>query len=139
MTTIAYKDGIIAFDGRITSGNQIVSDNYNKCLLAGSARIIGSGDISELEAYAKSYPNYPASKKDMSGFVVDGDKCWCFYALDDTICFTDLDRSEPRAFGSGSDHALTAMDMGASAEEAVAMASKRDKSTGGKISIVDIR
>ena len=37
------------------------------------------------------------------------------------------------AFGSGDLHALTAMDLGASAVEAVEMAMKRDVYTGGEI------
>ena len=46
---------------------------------------------------------------------------------------TRLSLSNPDAIGSGSPFALTAMDMGASAEEAVTMAAKRDSCTGGKI------
>ena len=37
------------------------------------------------------------------------------------------------AIGSGADHAITAMDMGASAIGAVEMAAKRDTGTGGII------
>jgi len=45
----------------------------------------------------------------------------------------------PRAFGSGELHALTAMDMGASAKEAVGMAAKRDIYTGGKINTFKLK
>jgi hypothetical protein len=37
------------------------------------------------------------------------------------------------AIGCGSDHAITAMDMGATAYQAVQMAAKRDTGTGGTI------
>ncbi|GAI22667.1 unnamed protein product, partial [marine sediment metagenome] len=44
-----------------------------------------------------------------------------------------LDPANPDAIGSGSAYALAAMDMGASAEEAVRAAMKRDIYTGGKV------
>lgn len=31
MTTIAYKDGVIAYDGRQTRNDRIVSDSAAKC------------------------------------------------------------------------------------------------------------
>lgn len=33
MTTIAYKDGVIAYDGRQVRNDRIVSDNAPKCLI----------------------------------------------------------------------------------------------------------
>ena len=45
----------------------------------------------------------------------------------------EMSKERHAAVGSGSDHALTAMDMGATAEEAVKMAMKRDVMTGGRI------
>lgn len=44
----------------------------------------------------------------------------------------------PFAIGSGRDFALAAMDMGATAKEAVEMAAKRDVYTGGTIRTVII-
>lgn len=43
------------------------------------------------------------------------------------------------AIGSGMYYALTAMDCGCSAEEAVKMAAKRDVNTGGEIRIFKIQ
>ncbi|MNJ79145.1 hypothetical protein D3C77_770710 [compost metagenome] len=45
----------------------------------------------------------------------------------------ELDPANPDAIGSGAPYALAAMDMGASAEDAVRAAMKRDIYTGGKI------
>lgn len=39
----------------------------------------------------------------------------------------------PAAVGSGWQHALTAMDMGATTEKAIEMAAKRDVNTGGRV------
>ena len=45
----------------------------------------------------------------------------------------ELDPANPDAIGSGSAYALAAMDMGASAEDAVRAAMKRDIYTGGRV------
>lgn len=45
----------------------------------------------------------------------------------------ELDPANPDAIGSGAAYALAAMDMGASAEDAVRAAMKRDIYTGGKV------
>ena len=44
-----------------------------------------------------------------------------------------------RKFGTGQDHALTAMDCGLSAKEAVKMAAKRDTGTNSRVSTYTIR
>jgi len=44
-----------------------------------------------------------------------------------------MNKDKVYSIGSGSDHALTAMDMGATAEKAVEMAMQRDICTGGRI------
>lgn len=45
----------------------------------------------------------------------------------------------PFAIGSGMDYAIGAMDAGASPEEALIIASERDKSTGGKITVLHLQ
>jgi hypothetical protein len=47
--------------------------------------------------------------------------------------------SIPDAAGSGSRFAFTAMDMGATAKQAIQMAMKRDTGTGGKIHVFKVR
>ena len=47
----------------------------------------------------------------------------------------EMDKNKIYSIGSGSDHALTAMDMGATAEKAVEMAAQRDICTGGRIRV----
>lgn len=50
----------------------------------------------------------------------------------------DLDPSNPDAMGSGSAYAIAAMDMGASAEDAIRAAMKRDIYTGGVVRTMTI-
>jgi hypothetical protein len=66
--------------------------------------------------------------------VWDGRDLWYLTSGGDegmAKCRESLDN--PCAIGSGTDHALTAMDMGATAEEAIGWAAKRDAGTGGTI------
>lgn len=51
----------------------------------------------------------------------------------------DLDLANPDAIGSGYAYAIAAMDMGASAEDAVRAAMKRDIYTGGAVRTVTIK
>jgi hypothetical protein len=48
-------------------------------------------------------------------------------------------QSFPFIMGSGCDYALGAMDHGATPEEAVRIACRRDESTGGEIQVIDIK
>lgn len=47
MTTIAYKDGVIAYDSQITRGNTITYDDYEKCVERNGVRLICSGAVSD--------------------------------------------------------------------------------------------
>lgn len=44
----------------------------------------------------------------------------------------------PEAFGSGAGYAIGAMDMGASAQQAIEVAMRRDVNTGGKITVIEL-
>jgi hypothetical protein len=66
--------------------------------------------------------------------VFDGEKpCHVAYSEKDGLCKAPIWLERPYVIGNGSDHAMTAMDMGATAVESVEMASMRDTSTGGVI------
>lgn len=43
MTIIAYKEGIIAYDSRISSNNIIASDKHNKMTIHNGCRFFFSG------------------------------------------------------------------------------------------------
>jgi len=141
MTTIAYKDGVIAYDSRVTRGTTITDDDAEKCQVVKGVRFICTGCACDFPALLGAYFGTAAtSQVDASGLVVDGDTLWLI-GHDDTTGFwkdrLELDRSY--AIGSGSTHAFTAMDMGATAAEAVEMAKRRDTCTGGLIRTLDIK
>ncbi|MDU9394549.1 MULTISPECIES: proteasome subunit beta [Pseudomonas] len=135
MTTIAYKDGIIAYDSQITRGDVITYDDYEKCLERDGVKFICSGAVPDFARLVDAYfGGTPEGSIDVTAMVLDGEQLMMVAVDDNTGLWKSpimLDR--PYAIGSGTPYAFAAMDMGASAEKAVEMAAKRDTSTGGKI------
>ena len=137
MTTIAYKDGVIAYDSRVSADTLIISDTANKRVHVNGVDFFFVGAVHGQERLLKSYflKDYTPSKSpNCAAMVVDEGELFIVQVNKEKGMFrTPLDPSIPHAMGSGEDHALTAMDMGASAAEAVKMAAKRDMCTGGKV------
>lgn len=135
MTTIAYKDGVIAYDSRQTRSGVIVSDDAEKSELVNGVRFFLAGAVCDMPALIAAYFGTPSPVPvECSGYAVDGGKLMMVGHDDKTgIWNQELDLSNPDAIGCGAPYALAAMDMGASAEEAVRAAMKRDIYTGGKV------
>lgn len=135
MTTIAYKDGVIAYDSRQTRSGTIVADNAIKRQVVEGVSFFLSGAVCDAPALIAAYFGTPSPVPvECSGFAVDGGKLLMVGCDDKTgIWRQELDPANPDAIGSGSAYALAAMDMGASAVEAVRAAMKRDIYTGGRI------
>ena len=143
MTTIAYKDGIIAYDSRVCSGNMIYDDEYDKKIVVSDGIIMFmAGLYSHIDDFVDCYcSNVNKNEKciNIQAFVVDSGMLYESF-IDENNALNKIKMSMEKhyAIGSGSPHAITAMDMGASAEEAVKMASKRCYQTGGKINTFNI-
>lgn len=143
MTTIAYKDGIIAYDSRCCCGNTIIDDDFNKMREEGGVKLFFSGSIGDAELLFNWYLG--KSKQTPSdgcrGIIVDKKKVSSIgYSKSEEVFYDN--REPPNSIitiGTGEDHALTAMDMGATAKEAVKMAMKRDSGTGGRIRTYKIK
>ena len=135
MTTIAYKGGVIAYDSRQTRSGSIVTDNCEKGRVVNGASFFLCGAVCDEDALIAAYFGTPSKVPvECSGFAVEGGELMLLGHDDNTGIWKQvLDLRECDAIGSGAAHALTAMDMGASAEKAVAMAAKRDLYTGGVI------
>lgn len=149
MTTIAFKDEVMAGDGRITSGSLIVDESNNKVFknkyyLVGSAGAAASDHLlikimnekmlskdqclEELFSLSKEFESsflvYDISNKKLMDIESGG----CYYPK----------YQKGYAIGSGAGFAMTAMGMGASAKQAVKEAIKYDKNSGGKIREVKV-
>ncbi|WP_296267437.1 proteasome subunit beta [Pseudomonas sp. UBA6562] len=135
MTTIAYKNGVIAHDTRQTRNGTIISDECSKCQVVEGVSFFLSGAVCDEKALIAAYFGTPSQVSvECSGYAIDSGKLLLVGHDDKTgIWKQELDPANPDAIGSGSAYALAAMDMGASAEQAVRSAMKRDIYTGGKV------
>lgn len=139
MTTIAFKDGILAADRRVVSGRDTIVAPADKILKRGSRLIAVSGPQVALWAMAEwldmeDRPKICPGMKDATGLIVEasGD----MFMVQEGLMYA-LPK-EPIAMGSGGDHAWTAMDMGADAETAVKMAARRDPFTGDGVTVLKL-
>ena len=137
MTTIAYKDGVIAYDSRITCGTIIEHDDFEKLIESKGVKFILTGATSDFPRLIDAYFGGTQKNIDATGLAFDGETIWCMgHSNYGGFWKTVVSPRNVCAMGSGTPHALTAMDMGASAGEAVEMAKKRDTGTGGPVRLL---
>ena len=138
MTTIAYKDGVIAFDSRVCMerGDITVLD-YNKSRKAGGVRFFFAGCLADIEEFMVFYLSDQRDDLpclDCVAFVLDKGRLYLSGVDGDGHLWLDpYQFDQHAAIGSGGPHALTAMDLGCDAKTAVKMAMLRDSHTGGRI------
>jgi len=140
VTTIAYKDGLIAYDSRMTEGNIIIYNDYNKHTEVDGVHFFFTGADAEYQDLINAYFGRAfAPGIDAGAIVVDGGNIFsCGVVSRDEFYKAPLEKEKPYALGSGSPYAYTAMDMGAPAGKAVEMAKKRDTRTGGEVRVFSI-
>jgi hypothetical protein len=130
LSVVAYRDGVMAADSRINSGD---THHYtmDKMIRGNSGELIGVvGDVAEIQRFMNWYTGgeeEQGPKKNFDALVVldDGQVVGYF----DDLVPIPLHGSY-FAIGSGSDIALGAMSMGATAEEAVVKACEHSSSCG---------
>lgn len=135
MTTLALKDGVLAYDSRRTAGDMITCDTVQKLIEYEGIKFIFCGSVCDFEGLRDAYlGKAPGNALDASGFVVDGKTVWQV-GYDKHTGFWKSPTLPGVAYaqGSGAHFALGAMDMGATAAEAVKVAKGRDVYTGGKV------
>lgn len=139
MTTIAYRDGVLAADGLCTCNGGVLSTRMRKIGAKGAILWSSSGDTS----WAKTFRDwvsdglkgeYPKPPDDRTGGII-------YLPNGDIVVFHQLGvEHRPGlpfwADGSGADYALGAMQAGATAEEAVRAAMVWDTGTGGEIFVL---
>lgn len=72
MTTIAYKDGVIAYDSRVTRSGTIVSDNAPKCQVVDGVSFFLSGAVCDEKALIAAYFGTPSALRRQSPWSVLG-------------------------------------------------------------------
>lgn len=137
MTTIAYKDGLVAYDTRACSGDFIMEDNYEKRIVVEDHSFFIAGAISDNDNFIECYLSEaePKEDNDNAALVVTPDGELWVAAIDGRYGFwkRKLNLKNPYTMGSGGQYALAAMDLGLTAVESVKYAMTRDCKTGGKV------
>lgn len=146
MTTIAYRDGVLAADGRSVGANDVIlGDNTIKVWTLPNGFLVGG---SGTRSVIFRYRDWMASREGARPSLRDGDKDnnrsmiieimpnGTIYMHEDEYIH---DLTEPFvAIGSGREAAMAAMHMGAGAEEAIRIACKTNPWSGGVIHKVQI-
>lgn len=132
MTTIAAKDGVMACDSRITGG----FENPARKIRKGKGCIVGyCGDWIAGEALAEYYISEGGTEPPLD----DNDDIELLVLKKSGIYLVDRKFRKVKihgkhyAIGSGAAAAMVAMNMGASATEAIKEASKVDDYTDGRV------
>jgi ATP-dependent protease HslVU (ClpYQ) peptidase subunit len=143
MTTIAYKDGIMAADGRETLDGFILNDACKKIMRLGDGSLVGGhgetqGINQVMDALFAGKDKLPKAegadllmvKPDGKMYLKEGGDRK-FRPLESNLKFY--------AIGSGARYAITAMKAGADAKRAVELAIEADVWSGGKIQVVPLK
>lgn len=134
MTTIAYRDGVIAVDGRRTENDLIVTDTAIKSYTYKDHFFVLCGDCSDMEGLMHAVVHDASDKRfEAGGLMVDPNGTLWTVGGEDTPWKARHDPDVPWACGSGRDFAIAAMDHGKSAKQAVKYAMTRNVYTGGKV------
>ena len=131
MTTIAFRDGVMACDSRMTGGYIAVCRSKvvvgRDCLVGFCGDPIAAyGGAMYLAGEIQDRPQ--SNDSDDVTFLVWRDGR--LYLADSSLRELPLDGNKYFAIGSGEQAAIVAMHMGASAKEAVQMAIRVDENSG---------
>lgn len=136
MTTIAYRNGVIAWDSQVTAGSMVVSRSFQKMTKVNGFTLWCAGSIQDREALVKALSSGRAEwdmDLEVEALVLENGGLNLVSVREGRIWRDSVAENEPMAIGSGADYAMGAMDAGCSAVEAVKIAAGRDVNTGGKI------
>jgi ATP-dependent protease HslVU (ClpYQ) peptidase subunit len=138
MTTIAFRDGVLAGDGRITTGDMIDTNSHRKVHRLRDGRLMGwAGGVEDGERMRRALNKDQEPPKDLDLTCLLIERDGSVHLWEKAIFVKQKDTYF--AIGSGAGYALGAMDAGASAAQAVAIGIKRDTSSGGKVKTVELK
>jgi len=141
MTTIAFRDGILAADGRVTFGDLIVGDTCRKItrLSDGSLFALCGDDTHEqaIIGWLEGVGPRPDGEEFTAIHVRSGGAIFVYHG--DGEAFRPYPYTKFAAWGSGAELAIGAMEMDATAAQAVTVACRRNVASGGSIQIERVR
>ncbi|MFA5567960.1 MAG: hypothetical protein WC972_04855 [Trueperaceae bacterium] len=143
MTTIAYRDGVLAADTQVNNGSARVGTVQKVHRRADGHMAAGTGDFSYTQRFIAWFLGGEAGEPPLPKRGDDGNdegQGFIFRPDGRIVCFEGTGPNELTApywaQGSGRNFALGAMAHGASAEEAVQAAMRHDVWTGGEITVI---
>lgn len=139
MTTIAYRDGVLAADTQQTDAHGCAHGRVVKVTRRGPILAAAAGQA----CHARKFLDWFRAGMNGEPAIGDDDRNadGILFLPDGTVIEFSPRGSktvtcEFYATGSGMDYALGAMAMGASAEEAVRVAMRFDNCTGGEVTVL---
>lgn len=142
MTTIAYRDGVLAADTLATWGDSR-DGRCTKIAKRGPVLAAGAGSMAQVQAFLDWFR---AGMKGDPPPAQAGDNSAFCYLIEPSGWFLmwgprgwERSRDDALALGSGGEYARGAMSAGATAEEAVAIAILHDVKSGGPITVLSVR
>lgn len=140
MTTIAYhhESKTIAVDSRTSSGCLINTDKAQKIQKKDGVTFVLAGSNCDISEFIDRYSSGTIDiDLDCSGFIIENSNVYHVMIKDKKLKKSPLEYND--AEGSGYAFAISAMDFGKSAMEAVEYAKTRDNRTGGEVKIVEAK
>lgn len=146
MTTVVITPTEIGHDARGTNSGMIMSDSFGKSMAYNGDVYVGIGSSSAfvylMHLLIKGKP-HPRWSPKVGGFVIvsrhNGELEALSLVLNEKNQYT-IDVSPiltvPFAFGSGGNWAISALDAGKDAREAIEYAMQRDNCSGGEITVI---
>lgn len=141
MTTIAYRDGVVATDTLMVGGGIAVDQAYEKCIVRDERMFFLTGPTSDHDKLVEEYLS-PTGRYTGDAMAIVADKGKIFVIGREEggkgIYKCPNNRVNHISIGSGERFAISAMDHGKSAKEAVEYAMKRDIYTGGEVRVYQV-
>lgn len=142
MTTIVYNhdDHQVAVESRASGNDIILNDHADKVIVNGLGTWICCGSVHLIPFLVNcsmgDKQEDPDRDMNVAGLLIRDGKVYQTYFSDGYYCedLVDFDF----AMGSGMEFALTALDLGASATEAVECAIARDIFSGGEVHVINV-
>ena len=143
MTTIVYdhKNKQIACDSRMSKSSGAYNDCYTKMVCHKNILFVLTGSTCDMQYFRENYEKYKkvdleGINLDCSGMIIRDGAIYDVFIHDgifnEDLCFCD------ESAGSGGKYAISALDHGKTAKEAVDYAISKDCFSGGKIHVYDI-
>ncbi len=141
MTTIVYKNNLIAYESLLTHNGIVTDDDYDKRIISKGVSFFFVGPVPDYQVFISLYEGGPGKPGACAAAIIydHGELLQGGIDEDDSFWKEPIDRKKSLALGSGRSFALGAIDMGASAYMAVKMAVKRDCYSGGRIRTFKVR